>query len=837
MILKEELQMRNSKRFIAGAVAIAVALGSFTVGGCGKTSRSNPKIEADSDWYNIDKVTLESDVDLSGTQYSRTKVLGRVGDCYAVWRRGTYPIPYDADWDNIDFKDYSLMQLDSYDLSGGNLHSIDYFDAISSSGLLDEAAALMSSDDEEAEDDVVLGSDLMFDIWDPEIRDDKVAVAIEVYGGPDSESFGYELYIDPATGDVTYERLEGAAHALPSGAEGTVLMSRLGEYQINEYLAYDEDGQAYSMIGVTDSDHNMTVIDLAQELEEYFFVTILGYLNMGSGKILCISLGEKIYDPNVYYVIDVDSGSITKAAEGQYSWLESIDYRSVSYFEGIGNVIMDNYGIKQIDLETGTISEVFSFDCCNINRSDVPYMELISYTEDEIVLMGSGYMMSDQDDSGTGELVMIRLTRADSNPNAGKTILTAAATGSISYAMSEAVCAFNETSTDYFITFDPKYEIDSYMESNSMEDITLNEYILQTDDAYAQLSDQLAVDLMAGEGPDIIFDSFSLSQLNDDDYLTDMSEWIDTDGLFGNIVEASKVNGKLYQMPLAFGVTGIVTETDNVASGQSGFTFDEYLDFVSTVCNGQDPLAMNQTEFFIQCLATMDDLCYTEDGELSYDNEAFRTLAEFTSDNIFPLYDQTYEDVMSLDNAGGIYFKSCSFMTLVANLRGQMNDVSILGLPSIDGRGPMASIECSVAISAQSPEQDGCRSFVETLLSQSIQEYYALDTYYSPISVVAFDSVAADLLDDFNEDMSAYEIEFSPAELAMYGIDTTRLDMGVIDTYKEMIGTICSVENSDVARDIIIREEIPAYFVHQKDLEDVIPVIENRVQTMLDERG
>ena len=403
--------------------------------------------------------------------------------------------------------------------------------------------------------------------------------------------------------------------------------------------------------------------------------------------------------------------------------------------------------------------------------------------------------------------------------------------------MSEAVCTFNETSTDYFITFDPKYEIDSYMDSDSMEDMTLNDYIIQTDDAYAQLSDQLAVDLMAGEGPDIIFDSFSLSQLNDDDYLTDMSEWIDTDGLFGNIVEASKVNGKLYQMPLAFGVTGIVTETDNVASGQSGFTFDEYLDFVSTVCNGQDPLAMNQTEFFIQCLATMDDLCYTEDGELSYDNEAFRTLAEFTSENIFPVYDQTYEDVMSLDNAGGIYFSSSSFMTLVANLRSRMNDVSILGLPSIDGRGPMASVECSVAVSAQSPEQDGCRSFVETLLSQTIQEYYAYDTCYSPVSEAAFDSVAVKLIDDFNEDMSAYEIEFSPAELAMYGIDTTRIDPGVIDAYKEMIGTICSVENSDVARDIIIREEIPAYFVHQKDLEDVIPVIENRVQTMLDERG
>lgn len=833
MILKEGLQMRNWKKLVACAVIISVTLSSFTVAGCGRKPRSNPKIEADSDWYNLDKVTLGSDIDLSGTQYSQTKVLGRVGDCYALWHRGTYPIPYDVDCDNIDIREYSLMQLDSYDLSGGHLHSVDYIDAVSSSGLLDEAAALMSSDDE---DDLISGDDLMFDIWDPEIRDDKVAVGVEVYGGPDSDALGYELYIDPATGEVTYERLEGAAHVLPPGAEGTVLMSKFGEYQINEYMAHDDDGLAYTIIGVTDSDRNVTVFDLAQQLEEYSMVAIKGYLGMGSGKILCISLGEELFGPDDYYVLDVASESITKVTDDRYSWLESVDYRSVSYFEGIGNVIMDNYGIKVIDFENSTVSESMSFDCCNINRSDVPYMDLISYTEDEIVLIGSGYMISDQDDSGDDQ-VMIRLTRADSNPNAGKTILTAAATGSINYAMSEAVCSFNETGSDYFITFDPKYTIDQYMTSDPMADMTENDSAIQTDNAYSQLSDQLAVDLMAGEGPDIIFDSFSLSQLNDDAYLTDMSEWIDTGGMFGNIVEACKKDGKLYQMPLAFGVTGIVTGTENVAPGQNGFTFDEYTDFVSTVCNGQDPLAMNQTEFFIQCLATMDDLCYTEDGKISYDNDAFRALADFTSENIFPVYDQTYEDVMSLDNAGGIYFRKGSFISLIASLRARMNDVSILGLPSIDGRGPLASVECSVAVSAQSPEQDGCRSFVETLLSQPIQEYYAYDTNYSPISVAAFDSIAVKIIDDFNEDMAVYETISSPAELAMNGIDTTRIDTGVIDAYKEMIGTICSVETSDVARDIIIREEIPAYFVHQKNLEEVIPVIENRVQTMLDERG
>ena len=36
---------------------------------------------------------------------------------------------------------------------------------------------------------------------------------------------------------------------------------------------------------------------------------------------------------------------------------------------------------------------------------------------------------------------------------------------------------------------------------------------------------------------------------------------------------------------------------------------------------------------------------------------------------------------------------------------------------------------------------------------------------------------------------------------------------------------------------LIIDEEMPAYFTGQKSLDEVIKIIENRAQTMLDERG
>jgi ABC-type glycerol-3-phosphate transport system substrate-binding protein len=191
---------------------------------------------------------------------------------------------------------------------------------------------------------------------------------------------------------------------------------------------------------------------------------------------------------------------------------------------------------------------------------------------------------------------------------------------------------------------------------------------------------------------------------------------------------------------------------------------------------------------------------------------------------------------MVLENAGGIYFQNGSFMSLLANLQSDINNASVLGIPSIDGRGPLASVGCSVAVSSQSPEQDGCLRFVETLLSPEIQEYYAYDTGYTPVNEAAFDSIAEQFVNDYNARMAVYETSVSPAELSMMNIDTARIETDVIDSYKAMIGTISGVESTDVAVDMIIREEIPAYFFGQKTIDEVIPVLEDRVQTFLDER-
>ena len=52
-----------------------------------------------------------------------------------------------------------------------------------------------------------------------------------------------------------------------------------------------------------------------------------------------------------------------------------------------------------------------------------------------------------------------------------------------------------------------------------------------------------------------------------------------------------------------------------------------------------------------------------------------------------------------------------------------------------------------------------------------------------------------------------------------------------------MIGYCDSILTSDPALDMIVKEEIPAYFAGQKSLDEVIKIINDRAKTYLNERG
>ena len=58
-----------------------------------------------------------------------------------------------------------------------------------------------------------------------------------------------------------------------------------------------------------------------------------------------------------------------------------------------------------------------------------------------------------------------------------------------------------------------------------------------------------------------------------------------------------------------------------------------------------------------------------------------------------------------------------------------------------------------------------------------------------------------------------------------------------IDTLEKIILNCSKMDSPDSAINLILAEEMPAYFLGQKDLASVVKIMQDRMQKVLDERG
>ena len=222
---------------------------------------------------------------------------------------------------------------------------------------------------------------------------------------------------------------------------------------------------------------------------------------------------------------------------------------------------------------------------------------------------------------------IIILERADKNPNAGRIILSAGTVGSfyLEYSICEAVRVFNETNKKYYVQLENKLNILDYVDySNADNNDAVNGIFYS---GSSELSNQLATDMLSGDGPDIVLYAGDYRQIHSEEYLVDLNRYVKgNNGIneadyFSNVIDAAKVDDKLLFIPMDFSVKGILTDRSNVRDGQTGFTFDEYVKFVSEACNGGNPLSGTQLEVLTTLYSYADDSCING-KTVNFDNEA-----------------------------------------------------------------------------------------------------------------------------------------------------------------------------------------------------------------------
>ena len=173
------------------------------------------------------------------------------------------------------------------------------------------------------------------------------------------------------------------------------------------------------------------------------------------------------------------------------------------------------------------------------------------------------------------------------------------------------------------------------------------------------------------------------------------------------------------------------------------------------------------------------------------------------------------------------------YMLNMVQLKGK--NPTILGLPSTDGRGPMVEPYVSIAISAQAQNIDACGEFVKLLMSDDYQHKLAMNDNLV-LNREAFREAGKTAISFFNskEGESYFGYDMNTGEPLSKKYNFTD---ATIDGLENIISSISMMYSSDASINLILVEEMPAYFSGQKDLNSVAAIAQDRAQKVLDERG
>jgi len=144
--------------------------------------------------------------------------------------------------------------------------------------------------------------------------------------------------------------------------------------------------------------------------------------------------------------------------------------------------------------------------------------------------------------------------------------------------------------------------------------------------------------------------------------------------------------------------------------------------------------------------------------------------------------------------------------------------VSVTGYPSADGSGALCLPSMLLAVSSASDNTKASWEFVKSFLGKKIQE----TVYGVPVLRTEFEAQIEAAKDPDNQILVQHHAAPISEETAQ--------------AYRDMVDGLDTLSISDNEIYGIVQEEAAAYFADQKSAENVAAIIQNRVQTIMDER-
>ena len=558
------------------------------------------------------------------------------------------------------------------------------------------------------------------------------------------------------------------------------------------------------------------------------------YVLRQDGSLSCeIPIGQ--YLTNLFAMKD---GRVVAAYYGNAGWtLEEVS-PSQKNLQPLASSIVFDYGTYQGGVDTDLIytQNAILYTC---NLVDEKPTALLNWMDSDIdsnnlsdfTILPDGRVAAVTVDYSAGATELGILTKKDRSEVPEKEILTYASLY-VPYFAEKDIVAFNKQSDKYRIV------VKEYGDESM---------------SYADRAALLNADLTSGNAPDIIdleYSALSLEEMVAAGVLEDLTPYLDGDDIITredyveNALRAYERDGKLYGIMSCFGISTLVGKVSDVGEG-STWTVDDVLALVDSKESGVEIFNYaDRTNVLHKMCALNEELFIDrENGTCDFSSEDFYKILEFASR--FPQeyeYDPNAPSEIEKIRSGKLLLLAES-ITSVSQY--QMYEyefgepVNFIGYPTFGKSGlTLVPNSTTVAMHASSKNKEGVWEFIRFNLTEKRQENMWTANAGFPILKSALDKVLAEAMEDEyyeDEDGNKKLTSKSTWTTGDFTVEVYAATKEQVDRIREMIDTAQPGKIMEEKLYDIIREEAQAYFDGQKSAEDVAALIQNRVQTYLDE--
>ena len=691
---------------------------------------------------------------------------------------------------------------------------------------------LLSHQDVTCEDDLYIASFYSVSA-DPDGKTINAIVYVNSHTQNGRQAFAT---IDAETGKVTdlKDVYRGEAKKAKKSSSGTYQITSIGDYEIALLTGDFVGGKFEWQMFIFKDTEFVAECDLSSLNVAYFQE---GF----SIDTSTDSLYTTVYDTGdiVFLEFDLNNGALKSrrsfqdldASKVNIAEYTATDKGDLCKIDTLGNIV-------KLDVSTMTPKTMVDTNWYTpyffpvVNTDFYSTSTILSCTDNRTVIWDTESTSYGLSDSVVKEYVRV-ITKADKNPHAGKKVIDLALppnSGFSSY-MAKAIYEFNKTDNEYLIRVWDKYKT-GFVVGRSIGNVNENDQEIY----------KMIQDLKGDDAPDIAVGIQKNYAMRDDVFMVltgflDQEVW---DKQYTNIIEAGRINGKLYFLPVILEIEGLVTNEELLKDGAAGITFEEYDELVNDKMRGFSPYdypastVYNKHDFLLSCIDTKSAI---EGDTINFGTDQFRAAVEYAKENFeYDDLDNTpdeYLDDWNRYRGESYYAKIDDYLDYVHACFKPKGTYKIIGTPSVDASGPRFKAVETVSVSATTNVKDGCRKFLNYLFSgaQLKSDEYDFRQIVTNKDVM---NKNIEVLTSFNNEL--YEQYMTNVQSGVLipapGVDKVYGDKRASDemreSFMESLSTISTYYYEDQTIVQFVFEELAPYYAGDRSLDDAIKYLNDR---------